>query len=259
MVDRIWGGQAEELLKVPGPPAAPFGDPTSVEVFRPGRGFLRYRIARWFLGEGWAIGIAIVTIFFPQWIPDVPVLRWLKWDFLHTLEWLFLLVLPIYLPISMFLIHLDYRNRWYVLTDRSLRIREGVWIVREMTISLANVQNVSMSQGPIQRIFGIAEVDVSTAGGGELDLGDGNSMHRGVLRGVENADKVRDRIVRSWNQARERPAEDDVALPVTTPANEAPADRSPHPLLTAASGLASEARLLRARLEARSAGRSQGA
>ena len=63
-------------------------------------------------------------------------------------------------------IHLRYDTTWYVLTDRSLRIRRGIWIIHETTISFENVQNVEVRQGPLQRYFGIADVIVQTAGGG---------------------------------------------------------------------------------------------
>lgn len=235
----VFFGQAEALLKIPGPPAVPWGDPTSVAVFQPGRGYLRFRLARWCWAQGWAIGIAVVTLFFPHWIPDVKWLIWLKWEVLKIIEWVFLLSLPIILPTTLFLIFFEVRNRWYLLTDRSLRIREGLWTVREMTISLANVQNVSMTQGPIQRLFGIADIDVATAGGGELDPAGGQSMHRGVLRGMENAEAVRDRIVRSWNEARTEAEHG----PDREPEPGIAAD--PHPLLAAADALATEARHLR--------------
>ena len=62
--------------------------------------------------------------------------------------------------------HLRYDTTWYVLTNRSLRIRRGIWMIHETTITYENVQNVSVNQGPLQRIFGIADVLVQTAGGG---------------------------------------------------------------------------------------------
>ena len=41
------------------------------------------------------------------------------------------------------LVRLDFEKRWYLVTDRSLRVREGVVNVREMTIMFANIQNIS--------------------------------------------------------------------------------------------------------------------
>lgn len=232
----------ERLLEVPPPPSAPWGDPRSAEVFRPSRGYLGYRCLTWLLHESWAIALMVVTIFFPEWIPDFGVLRWLKWDWMRTIELLALLTLPLVVAVTFLLVLLDYRNRWYVLTDRSLRIREGVWTVREMTISLANVQNIGLAQGPIQRLCGIADVEVATAGGGEAASGGEHSMHRGVLRGVADAESVRNRIVRSWKEAR-----DEAAEPVS-PVAAGGVDESP--LVVAARGFAAEAAALRAAVAA---------
>ena len=79
--------------------------------------------------------------------------------------------------VRLLVIKLDYELRWYLITDRSLRIREGIWSVREITLTFANVQNVSVTQGPVQRLFGVSEVVVETAGGG------GGQQQKGGGRG----------------------------------------------------------------------------
>ena len=84
-------------------------------------------------------------------------------------------------------IHLRYDTTWYVLTDRSLRIRRGIMTIHETTISFENVQNVEVTQGPLQRYFGIADVLVTTAGGGVASHGKGQTSslgaHKGILQG----------------------------------------------------------------------------
>ena len=60
-------------------------------------------------------------------------------------------------------LHLRYDTTWYVVTDRSLRIRRGIWVIEETTITFENVQNVSITQGPLERAFGIATLVVDTA------------------------------------------------------------------------------------------------
>jgi uncharacterized membrane protein YdbT with pleckstrin-like domain len=93
---------------------------------------------------------------------------------------------------------LNYDMRWYVITDRSLLIREGIWIVREITLTFANAQNVRIAQGPLQRLFGFSNVEVDTAGGGGGGggkHGEGAGPHRAVLRGLDNATSVRDLIL----------------------------------------------------------------
>ncbi|HVR84673.1 MAG TPA: PH domain-containing protein, partial [Planctomycetota bacterium] len=91
---------------------------------------------------------------------------------------------------------LDFDKRWYVVTDRSLRVREGVVHVSEMTVTFANIQNLSISQGPIQRALGIADLRVDTAGGGSMSPRHGASqtMHTAWLRGIANAAEVRELI-----------------------------------------------------------------
>jgi uncharacterized membrane protein YdbT with pleckstrin-like domain len=90
---------------------------------------------------------------------------------------------------------LDYEMRWYVVTDRSLLIRQGVWIVREITLTFANAQNVHVRQGPVERLFGFSNVEVDTAGGGAKKGEQGDQAHRAVLRGLDNPQQVRTLIL----------------------------------------------------------------
>ncbi|HWL16215.1 MAG TPA: PH domain-containing protein [Opitutus sp.] len=103
------------------------------------------------------------------------------------------------LPLTYAMVRLEYESHWYVVTDRSLRIRWGLVTVREATMSFANIQQVTVSQGPLQRLLGIANVRVQSAGGGGST---GNphehkddSMHSGVFHGVDNAVEIRDLIL----------------------------------------------------------------
>jgi uncharacterized membrane protein YdbT with pleckstrin-like domain len=97
-------------------------------------------------------------------------------------------------------LRLDYELRWYMLSDRAIRIREGITTVREKTIALANIQNISIRQGPVQGLFGIADVEVRTAGGGSGGTGGAHGqrgkgtepMHIAYFRGVNNAEEIRD-------------------------------------------------------------------
>lgn len=88
------------------------------------------------------------------------------------------------------LTRLDYEQRWYRVTDRGLRIREGAWTVREMTMSFANIQNLSITQGPLQKLCGVADLVVESAGGGPAQPGVPN-LHVGAFRGVDNAAELK--------------------------------------------------------------------
>jgi Bacterial PH domain len=118
-------------------------------------------------------------------------------------------------------IHLQFDTTWYVMTGRSLRIRRGIWTIHETTITFENVQNVEVNQGPVQRLFGIADVRVDTAGGGGRPAGhDGQAAmntHRGLIEGVSNAPQIRDLILSRLRRSRfaglgdEHPASDDAS------------------------------------------------
>src|SRR5436190_370073 len=122
--------------------------------------------------------------------------RWPGWVFplLKLIELGGILLYLVQIPFTYAMARLDYELRWYIVTDRSLRIRAGLTSVQESTMSFANLQQVVVTQGPLQRLLGIADVRVQSAGGG----GDhqpgraGDSLHTGVFRGVENASQIRD-------------------------------------------------------------------
>src|SRR5258708_3086649 len=84
------------------------------------------------------------------------------------------------------IVRLDYEFRWYVVTDRSLRIRQGIVTFEETTLTFANVQNAEILQGPIERAFGFANVLVETAGGGGPAVKGqpgAAGWHKGLIRG----------------------------------------------------------------------------
>src|ERR687890_658941 len=61
---------------------------------------------------------------------------------------------------------LSWRATTYAVTGNSFRLRQGVFQRSERTIPLAHVQSVDTVQGIIQRLFGVVEVRIETAGGG---------------------------------------------------------------------------------------------
>lgn len=108
------------------------------------------------------------------------------------------------LPITFVLVRLDFELHWYIVTDRSLRIRTGVLRLQEATMSFANIQQVTVTQGPVQRLLGLADVRVQSAGGGsdEHKPGTDTSLHTGVFHGVANATEIRDLILNRLRQFR---------------------------------------------------------
>ena len=156
------------------------------------------------------------------------------------------------LPLTYAVRRLDYEMRWYVVTDRSLRIRTGVWSVQEITMSFANLQQVEVSQGPLQRLLGLADLKVQSAGGGDVapgKQGHQDSLHIGFFHGVENATEIRDLIQDRLRRFRDSGLGDPeevrrAALPPAMPVSPA-APSHEAGVLAAARELAAEARALR--------------
>ncbi|MHC4208212.1 MAG: PH domain-containing protein [Planctomycetota bacterium] len=184
---RLWR-MLVEWFRVPDEPPAPPARPGEpVEVFRPSPAYLRYRKFQFWL---------LLTLV------DVPLLALWIWTFV-VIWWLGLLLAPVFVIaivvpdiVAYVAIHLHYDTMWYAMSARSLRIRHGIWVIREMTITFENVQNVNLRQGPLERCFGIARVMVQTAGGGSgQGHGGETGGHRGLIEGVDNAPQIRDLIM----------------------------------------------------------------
>jgi uncharacterized membrane protein YdbT with pleckstrin-like domain len=88
-----------------------------------------------------------------------------------------------------------------------MRLREGLFSVREMTMTITNVQNVSVSRGPLQGLFGISDVVIQSAGGGSgtgLNKPIGvHALHTAHFRGLTNAEEVRDLVMAQLKRARD--------------------------------------------------------
>ncbi len=115
---------------------------------------------------------------------------------------LFIIVAP---DIVVFIaLHLRYDTTWYVMTDRSLRIRRGIWIIHETTITFENVQNLKVNSGPLQRHFGIGDLVVETAGAGgdSHQKGSQGVSNKGIIEGISNAVEIRDRILSRLRQSK---------------------------------------------------------
>ncbi|MFO1500161.1 MAG: PH domain-containing protein [Verrucomicrobiota bacterium] len=150
-------------------------------------------------------------------------------------------------------VRLDYEMRRYLVTDRSLRIRSGLWKVQEMTMSFANLQQVMVSQGPLQCCLALLTSGPPAGGGGsgEAQHGQTDTMHTGVFHGVEQVVEIRDLILKRLRHFRDTGLgdPDELAAPGAAdrhPATSAPADSA---LLGAARELLQETRQLRQALE----------
>ena len=143
------------------PPALPAAPGEKVESFQPAPAFLKY-LKFWF----WIAMIVSDTAFTIGYliVSSALVISGFWWVALLLLPLALLLIVGPDIPVYIGL-HLRYDTTWYVMSERSMRIRSGLWVIQETTITFENVQNVKVTQGPLQRHFGIANVIVETAGG----------------------------------------------------------------------------------------------
>ncbi len=70
--------------------------------------------------------------------------------------------------LSAYLLLIAPGRRWrawgYALGDDTLRVRHGVWTRIETHVPLARVQHIDVSQGPVERRFGVCRLILHTAG-----------------------------------------------------------------------------------------------
>lgn len=174
------------ILAVPPAPDAPPGDEGATRVFRASSRYYYYRLAAWAVRQV----LVLAALFSLAQSASTVGLS-------EVVNVIGIPVLLLELLISYAAVRLDYEKRWYLVTNRSLRIREGVLRVSEITISFANIQNVSISQGPVQRMLGISDLRVDTAGGGGMIAIGAQTdavMHTAFFRGVDNAERIRELI-----------------------------------------------------------------
>lgn len=216
-----------KLLRVPPEPAVPPGSQGSVKVFRAARNYYRLLLLQWGLKQLSAVIGIIVSLTFLKSVSH-------DWSetarfWVNVVEWMGVASFVAQIPFTFLMVQLDYELRWYIVTDRSLRIRAGLWNVREMTMTFANIQHLAVHQGPLQRLLGIYDLQVRTAGGGGMEehsqqRGFKSALtHIGHFHGVDNAPAIRDLIVERMKRVR------DAGLGDTddTPAHEADVEPPP--------------------------------
>jgi len=179
------------LAKVPAEPHVPEGAADSVRVFNAGRNYFAWRMILWGLGNA-AIALGLLAALAISFIPTLPPLARAIW---LVLEASAAAIFVASIPITYFLQRLNYEMRWYIVTDRSLRIRSGVVWLQEITMTFANIQEIRVQANPIERLLGLANVEVRSAGGGDPTAHGQSAGHAGEFVGVDNAEAIRDLLV----------------------------------------------------------------
>ena len=245
------------LFRVDERPEPPPGSPESLRTFRASPRFFRYSLLKWGLGQAGALfGLVVSTLgFLPFafWVSDegfefLDIGPWT--DFTRALGPLLFVLFFVQLVGSLAVLRLGYEMRWYMVSDRALRIRYGVYSVREQTMTVVNIQNMAVKRGPLQRLFGIADLEIRTASGAASD-DDDESLSRGLLQGLDNAEELRNLLLASLRQSRDAGLGDPddqpavPALPAALTDDRAAAASEAASVLAAASDLLAECRVLR--------------
>jgi uncharacterized membrane protein YdbT with pleckstrin-like domain len=191
-----WRNLVLRFMRVPPHPAPPPG--SIPKVFRAAPNYFTMRMLGWLIAQAVAVGGIVFALLALRWV-DESMPSYVRM-LVRAAEGFAFLALLFQIVVGWMVMRLDYELRWYMLSDRAIRIREGITTVREKTIALANIQNISIRQGPVQGLFGIADVEVRTAGGGSGGAGGGRGqhnkglepMHIAYFRGVDNAEEIRD-------------------------------------------------------------------
>lgn len=224
------------LLKVPEAPQPPDGSPESIRIFRAGQKYYLWTVIMWAFAAAIA-GFIAASASIPLLIAirQAPALGKLGAAIVLVIIWSVYFAVAIVSFISR---RLNFGLRWYIVTDRSLRIRSGIFQVNELTMTYSNVQEIRVASGPLQNLLGIADVEVQAAGGGG-DARHGGGGHVGRFSGVDHAADIRDLIVERLRRYRDSGLGEPTHLVNADPGAE----------LTAASRMLDEARALRASLE----------
>lgn len=192
-------GLLARLLRVPlTPPSVPPGESRWVRSFGPAESFLRYLKIQYLLLFG-SLAVLLVPLSFL-------LLFALVRDGLvpAALAVAVLVLLPglTWVLVGYGALQFQFDTTWYVMTDRAIRLRSGIWVLKELTITFDNVQNVKIRQGPIQRWLGIGDVSIETAAVGAVGQHGTTLASTAVVAGVADAREIRDRIVERMRASR---------------------------------------------------------
>ncbi len=227
-------------------------------TLKPGRRALYWHLLQWAGAQLSAlIGVVVtVTAFdYTVWLPNgvgqwvdifsswADATRWVPEEWRWVVPLVAIGGFIVQFPISLLSVWLNWRATWYVVTDQGVQLHHGMWTAHEDSMRFANIQQVMLNQGPVQRLLGLADVVLGTAGQrttGENDDDDDKRKQRGRFRDLEH------------DQAQQLLTQVRAHLPGAEPALPAGPAPAPPPLpaaLDAARHALAEARALRAGLE----------
>ncbi|MDR2846290.1 MAG: PH domain-containing protein [Candidatus Methanoplasma sp.] len=110
---------------------------------------------------GYAISFIILSVILVAvWFFYVADQDWRSSYIVLTAVILVLLLVYVIAAPQIFYMHYRYR-----ITDDRIDVRRGIIIIRRTVVPIERIHQVEVTRGPINNLFGLADVDVTTAGG----------------------------------------------------------------------------------------------
>lgn len=96
---------------------------------------------------------------------------------------------PIWVVIGWWVVNKEFETMSATLTENSIHLKKGVFNRLEKTIPLDKVVDVALRTGPLLRMFGLATVQIETAGSNAQGTADM------VLKGIVDAEGFRNAVL----------------------------------------------------------------
>ncbi len=88
-------------------------------------------------------------------------------------DWIYYIIIIVLLTIvisSYVLTIKGFRKKLYALREKDIIYKEGIFWRTQLLVPFNRIQHAEVNQGPLQRIFGLSELKIYTAGGSSSDL-----------------------------------------------------------------------------------------
>lgn len=90
-------------------------------------------------------------------------------EFAHS-ELKFALILITFMTVVLLLLRLGYKKKGYAFRNHDVIYRHGIIATTTIVIPYNRVQHVAIHEGFISRLFGLAQMEIYTAGGNSSDI-----------------------------------------------------------------------------------------
>lgn len=115
-------------------------------------------------------------------------------------------LLLLWFPIGLIVCQRYLASMECILTTRNLKVKKGIFVVREQTIPLDKITDIGLIEGPIMRLFDLQQLKVETAG----QSGVGALLS---LTGIEHGRTFREAVLQQRDQVTEFKRDDEQAAP----------------------------------------------